>query len=376
MYCVQWAKRLPTLVPADSIYVRRLLAIEELALCGTMPRRRKSILSNSNVKRLEEIMKRSHPFHRPALLRYWCALAAAGLIVGAAPKVDPAAKALAAQADNEKPKATDAIQEPVFSGPQPGEKIKPFKVLQVKADEPKEVEIVKETDERTTLICFVHRLSNDDRILFGLGLVDFYASRHKELTSHFVLLSDDRAKMITMLRGWARGPLFTKTLVSVSVDGVEGPGYYGLNRNVAMTVLVAKGNKVVNNLVFNAPNNRDLQAIMAAVAKALGKPEPTLAKVQQELRAERQRRQDKRIKASPVFKLAPNEQLGRIMFGMVNARGNRSQNAQRRSQQLLDWAGDSKERKSALKKYCKAVLAGDFRLNQYSRAAIQKLAGD
>ena len=318
-------------------------------------------------------MKSSHPFHRPALLRYWCALAAAGLIVGAAPNVDPAAKA---QADDEKPTATDAVQERIFSGPQPGEKIKPFKVLHVKADQPKELEIVKEIDERTTLICFVHRLGNDDRILFGLGLVDFYASRHKELTSHFVLLSDDREKMTMMLRGWARGSLFTKSLVSVSVDGVEGPGYYGLNRNVAMTVLVAKGNKVVNNLVFNAPNNRDLETIMAAVAKALGKPEPTLAKVQQELRAERQRRADKRIKASPVFKLAPNEQLGRIMFGMVNARGNRSQNAKRRSQQLLDWAGDSKERKSALKKYCKAVLAGDFRLNQYSLAAIQKLAGD
>jgi hypothetical protein len=374
------AKRLPTLVPADSIYVRRLLVIEELALCGTMPRRRKSILLNRNVKRLEEIMKRSHCFHRRVLIRYWFALAAAGIIVGAAPKVDPAAKAQAtsavAQADDEKPKATDAVQKRIFSGPQPGEKIKPFKVLHIKADQPKELEIVKETDERTTLICFVHRLSNDDRILFGLGLVDFYASRHKELTSHFVLLSDDRAKMIMMLQGWARGSLFTKSLVSVSVDGIEGPGYYGLNRNVAMTVLVAKGNKVVSNLVFKAPNNRDLQTIMAAVAKALGKPEPTLAKVQQELRAERQRQADKRIKASPVFKLAPNEQLGRIMFGMVNARGNRSQNAKRRSQQLLDWAGDSKERRSALKKYCIAVLAGDFNLNQYSLAAIQKLAGD
>ncbi len=325
-------------------------------------------------------MKRSHRFQRRALIRYWFALAAAGLIVGTAPRVDPAAEALAAsavaQADDQEPNATDPVEKRIFSGPQPGEKIKPFKVLHVKADQTKELEIVKETDGRTTLICFVHRLGNDDRVLYGLGLVDFYASRHEELTSHFVLLSDDRAKMTAMLRGWARGSLFTKSLVSVSVDGVEGPGYYGLNRNVAMTVLVAKGNKVVNNFVFQAPNNRDLQTIMAAAAKALGKPEPTLAKVQRELRAERQRRADKRMKASPVFKLAPNEQLGRIMFGMVNARGNRSQNAKRRSQQFVDWAGDSKERKSALKKYCKAVLAGDFGLNRYSLAAIQKLAGD
>lgn len=63
----------------------------------------------------------------------------------------------------------------------------------------------------------MHRLGNDDRILFGLGLVDFYASRHKELTSHFVLLSDDREKMMMMLRGWARGSLFTKSLVQLSV---------------------------------------------------------------------------------------------------------------------------------------------------------------
>ena len=47
-----------------------------------------------------------------------------------------------------------------------------------------------------------------------------------------------------------------------------------------------------------------------------------------------------------------------------------------RSQQLLDWAGDSKERKLAVKNYCKVVLAGDFRLDQYSLAAIQKLAED
>ncbi len=325
-------------------------------------------------------MKHSHRFHRRALIRYWFVLAAAGLIVGATPKVDRAAKAVAgsavAQAEDETPKATGTAPEPVFSGPQPGETIKPFKVLQIKDGQPDELEIVKESDERTTLICFVHRLGDDDRILFGLGLVDFYGLRHKELTSHFVLLSDDRERITAMLRGWARGSLFPKSMVSLSVDGVEGPGSYGLNRNVAMTVLVAKGNKVVDNMVFQAPNYRDLETIMKAVAKALGEPEPTLAKVQEELRAERQRQADKRIKASPVFKLAPNEQLGRIMYGMVNGRGNPSNNAARFSKQLVDWAGDSEERKSALKKYCKAVLAGNFGLNRYSQEAIEKLAED
>ena len=281
-----------------------------------------------------------------------------------------------AQEVEAKPKTPDQQKERVFSGPQPGELIKPFKVVGFQADKAKELEIVRPTDEETTLVCFVHKLSTDDRVLYGLGLVDFYATKHKKLTSHIVLLTDDRAKMMPMLKAWSRGPFFPKSMVSVSLDGAEGPGSYGLNRNVAMTVVVANGTKVVDNLVFQAPNNRDLQLIMASVAKALGKPEPTLAKVQKELRDQRQREADKRMKASPVFKLAPNEQLGRIMYGMVRARGNRAKNAERRSQQLLEWAGDSDERKSALKKYCKAVLDGDFKPDRYSLEAIENLASD
>lgn len=293
--------------------------------------------------------------------------------------------------DDKKSEATKGVAKRVFSGPQVGEKIRPFKVLHVLAEKTKELEVGKpakagagkagdkkvaarKVGEPTTLICFVHRLSTDDRILFGLGLVDFYAARHKGLSSHFVLLSNEREKMTKMLKGWARGSLFKNSVVSLSADGANGPGYYGLNRHVAMTVIVAKGNKVVSNLVFNAPNGRDLEKIMAAVAKAYGKPAPKLAKVQQELRAERQRQMAKRIKASPVFKLAPNEQLGRIMFGMVNGRGNRSLVAKRRSKQLRDWAGDNKDRKATLRKYCKAVLTGNFKLNRYSREALENLA--
>lgn len=314
-------------------------------------------------------MNRSQCSDRRRFVRCWFMLAVAGLAC-ALTQMDRASFA------DESPRTSDATQERIYSGLQPGERTMPFTVLHIQDDEAHELELFKNTDKGITLICFVHRLSNDDRVLFGLGLVDFYAAQHQDLTSHFVLLSDDRDKITTMLRGWKRGSFFTKTLVSLSVDGAEGPGYYGLNRDVAVTVLVVKGNKVVDNLVFNAPNDRDLETIMGSVATALGKTKPTLATVQKQLRAERQRQQDKRIKASPVFKLAPNEQIGRIMFGMVNARGNRSKNAQRRSQQLLDWAGDSKERRLELQKYCRDVLEGDFQLDQHSREAIQKLAED
>lgn len=321
-------------------------------------------------------MKSSHCFRHLKFVRYCVTLVGLYLLVGAAPTIETFAQALTDQVETKNLEANNEIQEDVFSGPQPGEKIRSFRVLCVAGDEPRELEIATETDGRTTLICFVHKLSNDDRVLYGLGLVDFYVSRYEELNSHIVLLSDDRYKITEMLRAWEKGSLFTKSQLSLSVDGEEGPGQYGLNRSVAMTVVVAKDDQVVSNLVFNAPNNRDLQAIMAAVAKALGNPEPKLEDVQQELRAERQRLAEATIKASPIFKLAPDEQLGRIMYGMVNARGNQSMNANRRREQLLEWAGDSKERMTLLKEYCKAVLDGDFELNRYSREAIQELAGE
>ncbi|MEL6107099.1 MAG: hypothetical protein AAFU85_13740 [Planctomycetota bacterium] len=311
------------------------------------------------------------PIHQRFRPRFGFAIAAAFLTLGLPTSVEPAGIVFA---DDTNQEPADAAGERVFSGPQPGEKLKSFKVLHIEDDEPQELEIVTEDSEGVTLICFVHRLSNDDRILYGWGLVDFYAKRHPDLTSHVVLLSDEQGKMTDMLLRYARANMFPQSTVGLSIDGAEGPGFYGLNRHVAMTVLVGKDNKVVENLVFNAPNARDLEQIMVAVAKALDKPEPTLAAVQQELRAERQREMDKRVKASAVYKLAPNDELGRIMFGMVNGRGNLSLVAKRRSEQLRAWVGDSDDRKATLKKYCESVLSGKFNLNRYSRAALKALA--
>ncbi|MEM7558238.1 MAG: hypothetical protein AAF394_03880, partial [Planctomycetota bacterium] len=316
-------------------------------------------------------MNHSQGFRRSRYMRFPSARSLAVFALS----LSLSASTIAQETDEAKKSKVDATSEPLYSGLQPGEKVRAFEVLGFIDGSSKELEIVNKKN-KTTVLCFIHRLSTDDRILYGLGLVDFYAKRHKDLTSHIVLLSDERAKIEKMLTNWSKTPLFSNSLLSLSADGSEGPGYYGLNRSVAMTVMVINGDKVVKNLVFNAPNNRDLESIMKAIATAVDAPEPALATIQQELLAERKREMEKRIKASPVFKLAPNEELGRIMFGIVNARGNRMMNAKRRGQQLTDWAGGSEERLTTLKKYCKAVLTGDFSLNQYSRDALKKLAED
>ena len=54
--------------------------------------------------------------------------------------------------------------------------------------------------------------------------------------------------------------------VGISVDGEEGPGSYGLNRNVELTFVLAKENKVVANFAFVQSSVTDAPVISASRA--------------------------------------------------------------------------------------------------------------
>ena len=142
-------------------------------------------------------MKHSHSFDREVLNRFRSVLVLVGLVC-ALTQFAPAGFA------DDPPREDEATQERIYSGLQRGETTQPFTVLHVKNDSLQEQELLGKVDEDTTLLCFVHRLGNDDRVLFGLGLVDFYVAKNQNLASHFVLLSDERAKIETMLRAWGK----------------------------------------------------------------------------------------------------------------------------------------------------------------------------
>jgi hypothetical protein len=195
----------------------------------------------------------------------------------------------------------------VFSGPQPGEAIVPLKVLQVtRPGKVEELEIVSAQDDFTMLI-FLHEITEP-----GVDLMmhlEWYAHRQEELASHYVLLTDDRSKTEQIVKRWASVPLFAKSPMCISLDGPEGPGRYGLNRSVAMTILIAKDNKVVNNFVLTQPNLTDAPKILGSLAAALDKPKPSSDKIRSERRSARQKRRKANRRDHPVFKLAPNAEL-------------------------------------------------------------------
>lgn len=169
-----------------------------------------------------------------------------------------------------------------FSGPQVGEKLMPFTTKTILGDEAgKEIDLVKAAAGKPVLIVFVHERN---RPTVGLArLLGLYAATKKDagLTSGIVFLTSDP----TMTEEWmklAKGALPSGVPVGISTDGQEGPGAYGLNRKVQMTILVGKEDKVTANFALVQPSvQADAPKIAQAIVDVLeGGKGPTIEELQ------------------------------------------------------------------------------------------------
>ncbi|HYV37543.1 MAG TPA: hypothetical protein VE988_17690 [Gemmataceae bacterium] len=162
--------------------------------------------------------------------------------------------------------------DPIFSGPQPGEKLTAFKVLAFSGRMPgKQMELIADAKETPRVLVFVHEITRPALQL--LRPIDQIATEYAPdgLETHFVWLTADKTKTEQFLQGANKSLNLTSPIV-ISLDGIEGPGNYGLNRKVALTILVAKGTKVVANFAIVQPNETDAPKVTEAITKMMGKP--------------------------------------------------------------------------------------------------------
>ena len=195
-------------------------------------------------------------------------------------------------------------EDSIFSGPQIGEKLPPLKVKGVLGDHAgKEFELVELAGEKPIFVVFVHART---RPAFGLtnAMMRYAATRKKDgLTSGVVFLTPDS----TSTEKWMNvvQKHFNKDVEwGISPDGQEGPGAYGLNRNVALTVLVGKAGKVTENFALVQPSMQaDGPKILKAIVAAVGSGDvPDI----NTLSGPRYRgQQDKRMKPADDPKLVP-----------------------------------------------------------------------
>ncbi len=161
--------------------------------------------------------------------------------------------------------------ESVFSGPQPGEKLLPFVMTGVLGDDADtKIDVVDEKAAKPCVLIFVHERS---RPTFGLSnlVMRLVEDRGAEkINGSLIFLSDDPTETADWMN---RVPQYFPKQVrkGISVDGKEGPGSYGLNRNVAVTVLVANDNLVTANFALVQPSIEvDGPKIFKAIADVLG----------------------------------------------------------------------------------------------------------
>lgn len=193
---------------------------------------------------------------------------------------------------NETPSADEAI----FSGPQVGETLPSF-VVKGAFDEfaGKDVDYVDVAKGQPTVLIFVHDV-NRQSISLARILATYTNGRAKDgLVTGMVLLHDDPTEAETTLKRMrhAIGPVKASVAkaedskdqtdnvdyptVSISQDGREGPGSYGLNRNVTLTILVGKDNKVTANFALVQPSLQvDLPKILESVVAVAGGTVPKL----------------------------------------------------------------------------------------------------
>ena len=169
-------------------------------------------------------------------------------------------------------------QDAVFSGPQVDEELAPLKMILGLGDEAgRTIDPVAGADAKPIVLVFVHDV-NRQTISMTRILTHYTLSRSKEgLHTAVVLLAEDTTGALNTLKR-IQHALTANVPTGVSPDGLEGPGNYGLNRSVQMTILVANKNRVTANFALIQPSLQvDLPNVVRSIVAQVGGPEPKLS---------------------------------------------------------------------------------------------------
>lgn len=168
--------------------------------------------------------------------------------------------------------STAAATEPVFSGPQVDEPLVSFEARFVFGEDAgRNIDVLESIKDSPTLLVFVHQVTRPSIALTRL-VMNYAATKEKDgLHSRLVFLSDDPTETEAWFRR-ARQALPKGVSPMISIDGMEGPGAYGLNRKMTLTVLVADEGKVIANFPLVQPSvQADATKVGQAIEKALGR---------------------------------------------------------------------------------------------------------
>ena len=170
----------------------------------------------------------------------------------------------------------------IFSGPQRGEKVRPFKATILAGDNKgKEIDPIALAGDKPQILFFQDENGVAIRGLFNVGKAISEIERKTDKKFHVacVFLSDDADTIVS--RFGRIFPAFRERgidVISVSKDGRNGPGAFGLNRTVSQTIILVKNGKVTRNFVFRQGMLFADPHVLGGVAELIGEKRETVAK--------------------------------------------------------------------------------------------------
>ena len=257
------------------------------------------------------------------------------------------------------PVSAQEKKDKVFSGPQVGEKMPSFKVRGFfEPDAGKELDFIKKADGKPIVLVFVHDVN---RMSLGMTriLTTYTATRAKDgLHTGVVWLSDDVTEAENTLKRVGHA-LAKEAPLGISMDGKEGPGSYGLNRTMQLTILVGKEGKVTANFALVQPSLQvDLPKIVAEIVKVAGGKAPKL----EELTGMKEKDTPKRPEPDPML---------RTLIGPVIKLDAKPEDVERAAKALEEYAARNEAFRKEIGRIANTIINGG-KLDNYGTAKAQE----
>ncbi len=172
-------------------------------------------------------------------------------------------------------------EQTIFSGPQPEEKLPSLTAIAINGDaKGKTIDFITKADKKPLVLIF-----QDEKPLGLRGLVGFtrlIAQINKmaklQISVHVLFLGDS-PDTLTQQANKIVPHVPKNVLLGISPDGREGPGNYGLNRNVAQTILTVKDGKVLHNFALAQPMLSPDPYVLGGIAELIGQKPATVQKM-------------------------------------------------------------------------------------------------
>ena len=182
---------------------------------------------------------------------------------------------------NVKDPAEFRIGDPVYSGPQPGEQLRGFSVTPpTRTGRDEDFDPVALAAGKPHFLMFVDDADLVEDITAWAAVRNIRNNSRTGLAATAVILSHDRAAIDDNFFNSSKMAYILSRICQIGYapEGRDGPGAYGLDRNIRMTILItdAKG-KVLYNFPFRQPPvDFPDPAVMGALAEVVGEDRETV----------------------------------------------------------------------------------------------------